>query len=212
MFSQDILQRLFNKKVMDTNLGQNETKTKIPAGIFAGIEAFWYNDEKWIIMEGKVMRFYDSPSRVQRMVATAFMKDKAAHSYMRKIAGDPAFSRAFDFWYRCKLGALDEVPDFIDGNLNADYYNHACSDFECPHRGKFCSLGPGLENYEIKTITMMQQGLTIEEAAEKLHITHSGLRQRIEKLKEKLGAKNMAELIAISSRIGISTINKNNRL
>ena len=104
--------------------------------------------------------------------------------------------RSYYGWYHCRIGALDESPDFIDGRLNADAYNHMCTDYDCPLRGKLCSLSTGLKNYEAETIAVLEEGLTIEQAADKLCVSVAGLKSRIEKLREKLNAKNMAELIA----------------
>lgn len=187
---------------MKTNL-QQKKQSKIPAGIIEGIEAFWYNEEKWIIMDGRVMRFDDSPTHVRQMFTNAFRNDAESLRYLSKNAGKLTVSEAFDFWYRCKLGALDEAPDFVDGNLHADYFNHACKDYDCPHRGKFCSLGPGLKDYEVKTLAALKNGETIEKTADALCISLPGLKSRIEKLKEKLNAKNMAALIARACELRI---------
>lgn len=187
---------------MKTNVMEKNQEKKLPAGLFEGTEAFWYDNEKWLIHNGEIMRFTDAPTRIQDMVANLFLTDEPAKRYLRRI-GVTAFSAAFDMWYKCKIGALDECPDFVDGNLNADAYNHACSDMNCPHRGKFCSLGPGLRNYEIKTIQALKKGETIERTAAALCVSVAGLKSRIEKMKDKLAATNMASLIARASEYGI---------
>jgi DNA-binding CsgD family transcriptional regulator len=186
---------------MKTNIMQNE-QTKLPAGIFEGTEAFWHDNERWIIHEGKVMRFTEAPTKIQDMIAMAFLKDKKSRAYLEKI-GYTASSKAMDRWYKCVIGALDEIPDFIDGKFTADAYNRTCTDYDCPHRGKFCSLGPGLKNYEVKTIVALKNGKTIKETASKLFISEAGLKSRVEKLKEKLEAENMAEMIAKAVEFGI---------
>ena len=187
---------------MQTKVQQNKNMAKLPAGIIEGTEAFWYDNEKWLIHEGEAMRFHDAPGKVQRMIAEEFVKDEKSRKYLDGIKVS-AFSEAFEMWYRCIIGALDETPDFKDGNLNADSYNHACRDYKCEHRGKFCSLGPGLKNYEVKTIMELKKGKSIEVTAEHLFISLPGLKSRIEKIKEKLGATNMASLIARAADFGI---------
>lgn len=187
---------------METKVNQKNDSKKLPAGILEGTEAFWYNDEKWVIHEGQVMRFIEAPVKIQNMIALAFLKDEKSRAYLEKI-GYTAFSKAMDRWYKCVIGALDEMPDFINGKFTPDVFNHTCTDYDCPHRGKFCSLKPGLKNYEIQTIKALQKGETIEETAGKLFISVSGLKSRIENIKEKLGATNMASLISKAAAFGI---------
>ena len=179
-----------------------KTGIKVPAGIFKGTEAFWYEGQKWVIHQGVTMLFNEAPTKIQNMIAEAFLADTRSRDILR-AEGITKFSEAFDRWYRCVIGALDEAPDFRDGNLNADAYNHMCTDYQCPLRGKLCSLATGLKNYEVETIIALKLGHSIEETARMLCISLPGLKSRIEKLKEKLNATNMASLIAIASKIGI---------
>lgn len=174
----------------------------LPAGIIEGTEAFWYNDEKWLIHEGAVMHFTEAPAKIQNMIANLFLNDDHSRDYLRKI-GITSFREGFDMWYRCVIGALDQTPDFKDGNLTADVYNHACLDMDCPHRGRFCSIGPGLRNYEVATIKYLKMGFSIEHTAEIMCISTAGMKSRLEKIKELFGASNMASLIAIASGYGI---------
>jgi DNA-binding CsgD family transcriptional regulator len=187
---------------METKVNQKNDRKKLPAGILEGTEAFWYNGEKWVIHEGKVMRFTEAPVKIQNMIALAFLKDKKSRAYLEKI-GYTAFSKAMDRWYKCVIGALDEMPDFIDGKFTPDAYNHTCTDYTCPHRGKFCSLEPGLKNYEVETVVALKRGKTIKETAADLFISEAGLKSRVEKLKEKLQAENMAQMIAKAVGLGI---------
>lgn len=187
---------------MKANVQQNTIGAKLPAGIMKGTEAFWYNNEKWVIHEGKVFTYNEAPTHVKAMIQRAFINDKKSQQIMKKF-NITGINVGFDTWYHCVIGALDETPDFIDGNLNADAYNHFCTDYSCPMRGKLCSLSTGLLNYEVETLHALEKGETIEKTAQRLYISTAGLKSRIEKLKEKLVAKNMAELIAKASKIGI---------
>ena len=189
-------------KTMKTKVIQKNDTKKLPAGIMEGTEAFWYNDEKWVVHEGKVMLFTEAPVKVQNMIAMAFLKDKKSRAYLEKI-GYTSFSKSKDRWYKCVLGALDEMPDFINGKFTPDAYNHTCTDYTCPHRGKLCSLGPGLKNYEVETVVALKKGKTIKETALELFISEAGLKSRVEKLKEKLKAENMAQMIAKAVELGI---------
>jgi DNA-binding CsgD family transcriptional regulator len=179
----------------------NETK-KLPAGITEGVEAFWHNGEKWVIAGGVVSRFNEAPAKIQNMIAKAFIADKRSRRYLEKI-GITGFENGMDMWYKCVLGTLDGPPDFLNGKFTGNAYNGACKDFECPHRGKFCSLKPGFKNYEIATLEALKGGFTLEQTAALLCISLPGLKSRIKKMKEKLGARNMASLIAKANAYGI---------
>lgn len=188
---------------METKVMNQTNNHKLPAGIVSGLEAFWYDDEKWVIDNGKAMRFADAPGEVQRLIANAFMADMTGRKYIRDKMKITAFSAGFDAWYKCRIGALDDSPDFVDGNLNADAYNHACRDNQCPHRGRLCSLTPGLRNYEIETLQAIKRGETIEQMSDTLHTSVPGLKSRISRIREKLGASNMASMVAKAVEFGI---------
>jgi hypothetical protein len=187
---------------MRTKLQQTEIKSNIPAGIIEGTEAFWFNNQKWLIHEGKATKFEDAPVKVQNMIAMAFLNDKKSRDYLKKM-GVTAFSKGMDMWYRCVLGALDGTPDFKNGKFTPDAYNSACTDTKCPHRGKFCSLGPALKNFEVATIDALKGGFTIEQTATLLFISPATLKSRLEKIKEKLGARNMASMMARATELGV---------
>ena len=187
---------------METKVHQLKLKNNIPAGIIEGTEAFWHEGEKWLIHNGTVMKFEDAPIKLKNMIAMAFLKDKKSRSYLNKI-GCTSFSKGMDLWYKCVIGALDQVPDLVNGKLIADAYNSSCADYDCPHRGKFCSTGPGLKNYEVATISALKAGFTLQQTASLLCVSLPGLKSRIEKIKEKLNAPNMAALIARGSELGI---------
>ena len=187
---------------METKLLKKNKLAIVPAGILEGTEAFWYNNEKWVLHEGKAMPFHGAPGNVQRLIADAFMNDNRSQGYLRKI-GLNQFSEAFEFWYKCVVGALDSVPDFLNGKLTADAYNSACTDYNCPHRGRFCSLEVGLKNHEVVTIVALKKGDSVAKTAEGLHVSTAGMKSRVEKIKVKLGASNMASMMARATELGI---------
>lgn len=179
----------------------SETK-KLPAEIPKGIEAFWNNNEKWVIHEGRIKRFHDAPGTVQRAFANAFLNDKKSRNYLRKI-GITNFSEAFDLWYRCVIGDLYSTPDLMNDSITSEEYNNSNADINCPPNGELCNLKPGLKNYEVATISALRGGFTLQQTADLLCISLSGLKSRVKKIKEKLGATNMASLIAKADAYGI---------
>jgi DNA-binding CsgD family transcriptional regulator len=190
---------------MNTKLVKRNKLAIIPAGILEGIESFFdeATQKSWVIFDGRAMPFHDAPGRIQRMFADAFLNDKQSQKYLEKKMKITTFREGFERWLKCKAGGLDHIPDFVNGKFVADGYNNTCKDFDCPHRGIFCSLKPGLKNFEVATISALKGGFTIEQTATLLFISVPGLKSRIDKIKEKLGATNMASLIARADEIGI---------
>jgi DNA-binding CsgD family transcriptional regulator len=188
---------------MKAKLVKRNKMAFIPAEIIEGIEPFWFNNEKWVLInKNEAIQFHKAPGKVQRMIVEECIKDKASREYMRKH-GISGLSNELDTWYKCVIGGLDNTPDFLKGKFTPDAYNNMCTDFECPHRGKLCGVRSGLKNYEVQTIAALKQGWSIEITADLLCISVAGMKSRIEKIKEKLGATNMASLIAIASELGI---------
>lgn len=178
-----------------------ETKHQIPAGLFSGIEAFWYQNEKWIIANGSMQRFHQAPAGVQQIVWKAFFADKESQVIIKKM-GITKLTDTFDKWYKCVVGGLDHVPDF-GKMLVPDDYNNMCADSDCAFRGKLCSRATGLKNYEVETLSLLKQGESIEKTASKLCVSMPGMKSRLEKIKIKLHATNMAALMARTSELGI---------
>lgn len=175
----------------------------MPAGMFGdGVEAFWHDREKWILANGQRIRFNDAPIKLRNMIANTFLHDEPSKTYFRKI-GVTGFSKAFDMWYRCVVGALDSTPDFIKGRYTPDQFNTACNDIDCPHRGKLCGAKTAINNQDIQTLTALAMGENFRNTAAYLYITEAGLKSRVTKLRQKLEAKNTPALTARAAQIGI---------
>lgn len=183
-----------------TKVINSEQKT-ILAGILHGIEAFYYEGEKWVIANGSVKRFHECNSTVQQPIWRAFRKDEKSLAYIAKM-GITKASEVFETWYRCVVGGLDHVPDF--GHvLIPDAYNNMCADTHCPHRGHLCSCEVGLKNYEVETLAALKNGESLEQTAPKLCVSLPGMKSRVERIKEKLHVPNMAALMVRTTELGI---------
>lgn len=191
---------------MSTKVQQKTTPNPIslPAGLIFGKEGIWHNNEKWVIIDGTTSRFVEAPTKVQNLFVSLFMKDTRSRNYLKKEMKITEFQQAFDTWFKCVLGGLDSTPDIsADEKLVPDSYNNMCQDYTCPHRGKLCSVRTGLKNYEVETILVLESGKTFEQAADALFLSLPGLKSRVEKIKEKLGAVNVANMVAIAAKRGI---------
>lgn len=182
---------------MKTNVQQ------LPAGIITGIEAFVYNNLKYLNIEGVKVRFHNAPGSIQQVFAKAFMSDNKFKNWIKTI-GITTFNEGFEKWFFCKFGAYDNSPDLINETLCPDKYNSACTNTKCEMRGIMCGkMGFALKNYEVETIKELQKGNTCEEAAKTLYISIPGMKSRIQHLKEKTGARNTAHLIALATSLGV---------
>jgi hypothetical protein len=187
---------------METKVLQKNQSRIMPAGIIEGIEGFWHDNEKWVMLEGTKMRYHDAPGYVQRMFACAFMNDLSSREYMKRH-GVTAFSEAFDWWFRCVVGAYDFTPDFLNGKFTPDSYNNNCTDTNCPHRGKLCGRASRLNSFDVKTLAALKRGHNFRQTAASLYVSEPGLKSRVTKLREKLEARNIAALTARAAEIGI---------
>ncbi len=178
------------------NLTQN-----VPAGIFSGIEAFWYQEEKWVIAHGTTYRFHEAPSTIQQQIWKAFYNDKQSLAYLAKI-GLSKHSEVFDRWYQCVVGGLDHIPDFGQ-KLIPDAYNNMCDDMQCPHRGRLCGCASGLKNIEVETIAALKSAKNMEQAAEAIHVSLPAIKSRVAIMHEKLHVSNSVAMMARASELGV---------
>lgn len=183
-------------------LQQITRQPNIPAGLFSGTEAFWHEGEKWVLTNGTRKPFHECDSSIQQPIWKAFMADKHSLAYIAKMGISKA-SEVFDTWYRCVVGGLDHVPDFLNEKFTPDAFNNLCCDFSCPHRGRLCSRATGLKNYEVETIAALKQGESLEQTASHIFVSLPGMKSRVEKIKIKLNVSNMAQLMARTAELGI---------
>lgn len=90
-----------------TNLRQFSIQNDVPAGIFSGTKAFWFEGEKWVSANETFKRFADCESSIQQPIWRAFLADKQSHASLAKI-GITKASEAFERWYQC---VAELIPD-----------------------------------------------------------------------------------------------------
>lgn len=189
---------------METKLVKRNRIALVPFGIIDGIDPFWFNNEKWVRMNGnQFLKFHETSGQTQRLIADACRNDKRSLAYINNKMGITGISGEFDTWYKCVVGGLDEVPDILKGRFTPDAYNNMCTDYDCPHRGRLCGVSSALKSEDVKTIRALKRGKSIAATADDLFISTAGMKSRVEKVKEKLGAPNMASLMARATEIGI---------
>ena len=187
-----------------TKVNENlETRKNIIARMMKGIEPFYINGEKWVDAFGRKVRFYEADEAIQSEIRRCYENDERSHNYMKRVLGITNEEEQFETWYKCVVGGLDQEPDIINGVFNPDKFNNLCFESICSHRGKFCGTRSGLKDYEVETLTLLKQGHTIEQGAQKIHVSVPGFKSRIDNLKIRLDAANMAALISIASDLGI---------
>jgi DNA-binding CsgD family transcriptional regulator len=187
---------------METNLHKTN-ESAIPGWFNSGAEVYFSKGEIYLNIEGSKVPFNQSPGKYQRILANAFMADKPAQRYLKKEFGITGFEQGFEQWMFCKFGGIDNTSDITaNGKLVPDTFNNVCSETDCPHRGRFCGVKSHLSSHEVKTLRIFAQGKTIEQAADKLFISIPGTKSRLNAIKEKTGANNMAQLISITAHMG----------
>lgn len=186
---------------MDTNLKEKEPLTNIPAGIFHGTEVFYIGTKAFALHEGIVTTFENLPSMIKQVFFRAFVKDKKAQHFFETELNITSIEVQFKQWLFCSFGALDSTPDYLDGKLIQDSFNSACKRKNCPGRGRFCGKASSLKDQDVATLQEIISGKSVKQIADTLHLSIPGTRSRINKLRDKLNAGNMAALAANAATI-----------
>lgn len=188
---------------MGTNVNNFGASSNIPAGIFRGTEVFVYEKMIFAIYGGRRMCFEELPSMEKRQFINEYLEDKEGQRFIQNTFGIVGFESGFKQWLFCKFGSLDGEPDEIDGKITPDFYNNVCTKTDCPGRGKFCGVGAGLKGYEVETLREILSGKTAKEIADKLCVSVSAVKSRIEKLKDNYSVTNIVALAALAAQMGI---------
>ncbi len=169
-------------------------------------EAFWVEndpiDKKWLIREKQAMQYCDLPAREQNKWLKLYHDDTENRLYIENTIGIKGFWEGFEKWWKCVMGGLDNTPDLKEGKLTPDAFNNSCTT-RCEHCGLLCGKKTGIRDYEVKTIRLVVQGNSTKMAADMIPLSIGGTKSRIEKIKRKIGAKNIAELTAKTVEMGI---------
>jgi len=188
---------------METKVQKNTNET-IPQWLFQGVEAFTHNGQKYLIIDGKNMLFHQAPGMYQQFFADCFIADKKAQRDLKLFWGITSFEEGFEKWFSCKFGGIDHIADTNNMlDLTPDIYNNTCAETNCPHRGRFCGKTSRLNSWDIQTIQVFGSGHTIQEAAKILCLSIAGVKSRINAIRDKTGARNMAQLISITAHKGV---------
>lgn len=189
---------------METKLVKKNQLALIPFGIVEGVEPFWFNNEKWVLLNNQFpVKYHETSGENQRLIADACKDDKPSLAYINKKMKVTAKSGEFNIWYKCVVGGLDYVPDLLKGKFTPDAYNNMCSDYNCLHRGKLCGVASGLRSHHVQAIIALKKGKSVAATASDLCISTAGLKSRIEVIKIKLDAPNLPSMMAKAVEIGI---------
>jgi hypothetical protein len=190
--------------IMRTKLVKKNQLAIIPFGVIEGIEPFWFNNEKWVLIDQNFpIRFHEASGKTQRSIANACRNDKRSLAYINKQMGISGISREFDTWYKCVVGGLDHTPDLLKGKFTPDVYNNLCEDYNCQHRGRLCGVACGLRSHHVQAICALKKGKSVAATANDLCISTAGLKSRIEVIKIKLDTPNIAAMMAKAVEIGV---------
>jgi hypothetical protein len=178
---------------------------KFPAGLRpgTGTEAYFDGHTKYLMIDGSCKPFEQWPDSIQDIFLSAFEEDNESRLYLKKYFGITDEAAAFDQWFKCRFGGLDHECDYNEKGIHPDYFNNTCNDLECPHRGKFCGMGSGLKNFQVKTLRVLENSNSFKEASQMLFISVPGVKNRVIELKYTLNSNKLSGITAIGARLGI---------
>ena len=187
---------------MNTNVVQT---ANIPAGIFGGCELLIHQNQNFALHNGSLIKPNELPVQVEQLVFDHYKQNKKAHKYLKQM-GYPGVKTGYEKYKSCLFGGFDSVPD-VDlktGAVTPDFFNASCTSETCQFRGKLCGTASAISKDDYKTLIEIISGNSAKIAASGLHLSTAGLKSRIEKLKEKLDAVNIAELAYKAAQLGIN--------
>lgn len=188
---------------MNTNIKETCGKSKLPAGLFSGLEIFFVNDKCYALRNGVTLEFNTLPEDEKTMFHDEYIEDVKGQLFLRNNFGITGFEAGFRQWLFCKYGALDGKPDLINNKLSTDSYNSACKRLNCPGRGKFCGEVSTLKQHEVETLRHLAAGKSAKEIAETLNVSVAAIKSRLEVLKERFCVPNAVALVAVVTEFGI---------
>lgn len=184
------------------------TCKNLPAGIIpgTGIEYFNPSQNKFskgrFIQAGETLEWEELKFADQKVFLTDYDK-QATHRSLIYSHFTQDYDLGFWVWMNCTKGAMDTIPDAINGKVQDIEYNNICTRKDCPIRGKLCGLPFNLKPLEVETIKLIQQGFNSKEICDKMCISRPGLNSRKVSIYDKLGANNMAQASFIAAQAGI---------
>lgn len=164
--------------------------------IDGGVEVFSHDGKTFLMIDNARVLFDNAPAEYRKFFEDVFQNDKQGRYYIRTVFGITQTDEAFNRWLFCKFGGIDKASDLLGEELIPDAYNNVCTSTNCPLRGKLCGTSSHLSSSDINTLKVLEEGKTIKEAALRLYLSVPGLKSRITTLREKTGARNMAQLIS----------------
>ena len=181
------------------------TNVCIPAGILNQFEAFGHQQKTFSINEGRVLKPSQFPIHIDQLMFDEYKHDKPAHASLRRM-NIPGVRSGFEQYKFCKYGGFDTTPDYNPNTkqLTPDYFNNACTSTTCQERGKLCGVASAISCDDYNTLKTVTAGFSTKAAAHHLHLSYTGMKSRIEKLKRKLNATNVTELSARAAQLGIT--------
>jgi DNA-binding CsgD family transcriptional regulator len=163
-------------------------------------ELFALSDGQIMAMcRGQLQKYEQLPKDIKDVFYSTFLSDYKSQVLLEKM-GFKTKESSFQKWLFCKFGSFDPVADLKDGQIQTNEYNNVCTDYKCKMRGRLCNA---LNSREEETLILISKGYSVQEIADTVCLSFHGIKNRISHLKEKLNAKNSAELGAIAIKLNL---------
>lgn len=193
---------------MNTNVAIPAGMSNLPVALMCNTEFFTKNGHVMAIHNGKTMDFFNLPEEIQQAAFKLYEQDVNGKKMLRKM-GYIGMAKAFPKWLACKFGSLDGVTDFENGKLQPDFFNASCTSTTCPFRGKLCGTQSAITREDYNTLSLVVQGFSAKLIADRLNLTHAGVKSRLEVLKLRFNAVNLPSLAAKATLLGIQPASAN---
>ena len=173
---------------------------QLPAGLVDENGEFFINQhELYLLNDRSVIDYTHFPAQLKATIRAEMLRQPAKIEAYRKQMGLTDEADLMRQFISCNYGGFDQVPDMIDGSLQAPEY------WPCPQRGKCpiegvgcCSLqtdtGEHLTRREIEILQLIGKGCLDKEIADALAIANNTVTSHNKNIRLKTGLSRKADL------------------
>lgn len=179
----------------------------IPGLTDSRIECFLSNGELFFLQNGATIKIDELHSTAISAIKSHLIANPTKVELMNRQGIIDERSQMVQLM-SCLCGGLDHSPDIDDEGLHADY--HPCPyrvDGSCPFEMSLCESpkinGYSISKREVEILQMLAIGLQDKEISAKLGTSVNTVKTQLQRLREKTGLQNRAELIAASFKLGL---------
>lgn len=175
---------------------------KLPSGLFDNdIEIVTHENKTMAIHQGSVKEITSLPSEILKNLYDDMFSNENAILALR-MQGIECEEEMLLKYLSCRYGEFDNVPDVVNGRLQAPEVVKCALRGECPMEGIVCSFptfnGAILSPFEINMIQELATEKIIPVIAEDMQVSINTFELRKKLLFQKLKVQSRARMVAVS--------------